>query len=31
MVVAGAAEAEPGRKIFTDCVLGVTVSAFQFG
>lgn len=31
MVVAGAAETDPGQKIFTDCVLGVTVSAFQFG
>jgi aromatic ring-opening dioxygenase catalytic subunit (LigB family) len=31
MVAAGAAPADQGRKIFEDHVMGVTVSAFQFG
>ncbi|MBK7585850.1 MAG: dioxygenase [Myxococcales bacterium] len=31
MVVAGAAQAERGRRVFTDAVLGAQVSAFEFG
>lgn len=30
MVVAGAAESSPGRKIFSDVVMGARISAFQF-
>jgi aromatic ring-opening dioxygenase catalytic subunit (LigB family) len=31
MVAAGAAETDPGERIFTDRVMGATVSAFEFG
>jgi hypothetical protein len=31
MVAAGAGELEPARRTFTDEVMGVVVSAFQFG
>jgi aromatic ring-opening dioxygenase catalytic subunit (LigB family) len=31
MVVAGAAEQEPGKKVFADEILGSLISAFQFG
>ena len=31
MVVAGAASDEPGKNIYTDRVMGATVSGFQFG
>ena len=31
MVVAGAASNEPGRRVFSDLVMGVEVSAFEFG
>ncbi|MEW5852782.1 MAG: class III extradiol ring-cleavage dioxygenase [Myxococcota bacterium] len=31
MVVAGAADGEAGRQVFTDQVMGVVVSAFEFG
>jgi hypothetical protein len=31
MVVAGAAAGDRGRRIFSDRVMGIEVSAFQFG
>ncbi len=31
MVVAGAAEHEPGRRVFEDVLMGVVISAFEFG
>ncbi|MEZ5993694.1 MAG: hypothetical protein R3E76_15275 [Planctomycetota bacterium] len=31
LVAAGAASGEQGRRVFTDDVMGVQVSAFEFG
>jgi hypothetical protein len=31
MIAAGAAGDEPGQQVFTDTIMGATISAIQFG